>query len=476
MTRLRLPPLASSLSARLLWLTVLFVMLIEVLIYAPSAARFRQTWLEDRLAAARLAVTALEASGDDAVSVDLANRLLDHVGAHAIVVPGANGTRRGIFREMPPMADLRVDLAGAGPVTLIVDAFDTMLARRNRVLWVRGVDPTAPDVPIELVIDERPLHEAMVAYSWRILLLSLIISLFTAALVFLSLQWTLVRPLRQIAASMMRFKENPEDVADPPAPSRRNDEIGLVRRELAEMEHAVRQALHQRSRLAALGEAVTRINHDLRNILTTASLVSDRLADSDDPDVRRAAPTLIAAIDRAVQLCARTLDFARDGGPILQRGTVPLAALVDDVAQVVGAQVVDTTGGHPFVVVNAVPETLTVDGDRDLLFRVLANLAHNARGAGAGRLTVGATAADGEVRIEVADDGPGMPPKAVANLFRPFSGAGRAGGTGLGLAIARELMRAHRGDVQLVRTDAGGTVFVLTLPDSPARVVARAAE
>lgn len=65
--------------------------------------------------------------------------------------------------------------------------------------------------------------------------------------------------------------------------------------------------------------------------------------------------------------------------------------------------------------------------------------------------------------IEVCDNGPGLPPRAVENLFRPFAGSARAGGTGLGLAIARELMRAHGGDMELQRTGADGTVFPLRL-------------
>ncbi len=73
----------------------------------------------------------------------------------------------------------------------------------------------------------------------------------------------------------------------------------------------------QRARLAALGTAVTKINHDLRNILATARLVTDGLTASAAPEVRRIPPRLIDAIDRAVALCTRTLDFSREGAPPL---------------------------------------------------------------------------------------------------------------------------------------------------------------
>ena len=92
------------------------------------------------------------------------------------------------------------------------------------------------------------------------------------------------------------------------------------------MQETVRQALRQKERLAALGTAVAKINHDLRNILSTARLVSDGLADSAAPEVRRVTPRLVAAIDRAVALCAPDLDLhprgrAAAAAPPLRAGT-----------------------------------------------------------------------------------------------------------------------------------------------------------
>ncbi|BBK29585.1 signal transduction histidine kinase [Stella humosa] len=450
----------TGLSSRLLVMTVFFVMLVEVFVYAPSVARFRVDWLEQRVSAAQLTVIALEATPDASVTVELANRLLDQVGAHAIVVPPtATSVRRGIFRDMPPAMDVSLDLRDPGFFTLISDAFGTLIHGGERVLWVKANAPSLVGGRVDLLIDEAPLRRAMIAFSWRILGLSLLISFLTAALIFVTLRWMIVRPLREIARSMIRFKENPEDASRSEAPSARSDEIGLVRRELAAMEATVRQALRQRARLAALGEAVTRINHDLRNILTTVSLLSDRLSGSDDPDVRRVSPTLMAAIDRAVQLCQRTLDFAREGGPLLKRSRFALAALVEELKPILSAP-----NGREFTLENAVDPALEIEADRDLIFRVLSNLGHNAAAAGAARVTVTATVEGGQTMISVTDDGPGLPPKAIANLFQPFAGAGRSGGTGLGLAIARELMRAHGGDATLVRSDASGTVFRLRLP------------
>lgn len=453
----------TGLSSRLLLMTVGFVMLVEVLVYAPSVARFRIEWLEQRVAAAQLTIIALEAAPEETVTTELANRLLGQVGAHAIVVPpNKSGIRRGVFRDMPPTADVSLDIRSIGPLPPIWDAFGTLVHSQDRVLWVKANAPNLPGGRIDLLIDEAPLRRAMIAFSWRILALSLLISFMTAALIFVSLRWMIVRPLRGIARSMVRFKENPEDVSRVEPPSRRSDEIGVVHRELAAMEETVRQSLRQRARLAALGEAVTRINHDLRNILTTVSLLSDRLSASDDPEVRRVSPTLMAAIDRAVQLCQRTLDFARDGGPLLKRSRFALADLVEEMKPVISAP-----NGREFRIDNRVAPEIAIEADRDLIFRVLSNLGHNAAAAGASRVVVTAASEGSDLTVEVSDDGPGLPPKAMANLFQPFAGAGRSGGTGLGLAIARELMRAHGGDVVLARSDAGGTAFRLRLPASP---------
>src|SRR5262249_27530617 len=156
--------------------------------------------------------------------------------------------------------------------------------------------PKQSQVTVEVLLDEAPLRLEMVAYSWRILGLSLVISFATATLVFLALQWLMVRPLRRLIENVMAFRDAPEDPARAIGPSRRRDELGVAQNELAQMEESVRAALHQQARLAALGTAIAKISHDLRNILATARLVSDRLADSTDPKVQRMAPTLLGTI------------------------------------------------------------------------------------------------------------------------------------------------------------------------------------
>ena len=191
---------------------------------------------------------------------------------------------------------------------------------------------------------------------------------------------------------------------------------------------------------------MTKINHDLRNMLASAQLLSDRVAASEDPEVRRATPILFGAIDRAVALCARVLEYARAGAPNLRPSTFPLGELVADA----GISVAPVTMNCEFVWENAVPAGLRITADRDQLFRVLVNLGRNALEAGSTRVKVAAEPYDGWIGIIVGDNGQGLPASARERLFRPFSGSLKAGGSGLGLAIARELMHAHGGEISLL--------------------------
>lgn len=457
--RPRLPSGLTGLSARLLVLTIGFVMLSEVLIYAPSIARFRQDWLEDRIAAAHLATLALEVTPDNMVSEQLKSELLQHAAVMAVVIAKPGEVRRVLAPDMPPEADAAYDMRSANFLTLIKDAMMALVETRPRVLRVIDVSPKDPDVVVEVLVDDRPLHAAMHDFSRRILALSLIISFLTAALVYLTLQWLMVRPLRRLTENMIAFRESPEHPDTIVAPSARQDELGIAQRELAHMEEKLRAALHQKARLAALGGAVARINHDLRNILAAARLMSDRLAGSSDPKVQKAAPALLGSIDRAVSLCEQTLGYAREELPPLHRTRFALATLVDEVGEVVSL----LTGGRA-VWDSRVARELDVVADREQLFRALVNLARNGAEAGAHTIRIGAEATAEQVRIEVADDGPGLPPKVRERLFEPFAGSAKPGGSGLGLAIAAELVRAHGGELRLAASDRDGTRFELILP------------
>ncbi|WP_207480289.1 sensor histidine kinase [Arenibaculum pallidiluteum] len=460
------PPLpARSLSAKLLLLTIAFVMLAEVLIFLPSIARFRVGWLEERLAAGHLAALTVQAAPGNMVTKELQMQLLAIAGARMVdlQLPGDRVLMLGetsgetAAREEPRLVDLRT----AGAVRLIADAVLVLVSQPERsLIRVVGQSPKDSRATVTLTLDEAPLATALLDFSGRILLLSIVISLITASLVFLSLNALLVRPMRRITASLVAFREAPDDPAATPVPSGRSDEVGTAERELASMQEAVRTALRQQARLAALGTAVTKINHDLRNILATAAIVSERLAISEDPEVRRVTPRLMRALDQAAELCEQTLAYTRDGAVPLSLSPVDLAEL----AREVGTELLPREEPDRSWEVAAPPGTV-LPADRGQLHRALLNLGRNAFQAGAHRVAVGIRpGVDGRTVLTVEDDGPGLPPRARENLFTPFAGSARKGGVGLGLAIAREILRAHGGELRLVASGAGGTVFALELP------------
>ncbi|MCP4329887.1 MAG: HAMP domain-containing histidine kinase [Alphaproteobacteria bacterium] len=458
----RLPPAIKSLSARLLVLTIFFVMLSELFIYAPSVARYRKVYLEERVADAHLATLTLEATPDHMLGPELEAEVLRQAKARQIALSQPGEPKRILMMSGAPKPDLSIDLGQQSFMSFLMDGFETLFQSGNRVLMVTGSSPHDASTTIEVLIDETPMRLEMYDYSERILQLSVIISLFTASLVYLSLQLLMVYPMRRMTESIVRFRDDPENPNTTVEPTRRADEIGVVVGVLADMQSSIRRSLKERARLAALGSAVARINHDLRNILSPAQLLSDRLVGSEDPEVKRIAPRLVSAIDRAVDLSVQTLNFATDSGPQLDRTRFQLRPLADEV----GGAFEAADGDQALQWRNNIDAGLEAVADRDQIYRVLANLAHNAREAGATCVTFDADVDDAELRLEVGDNGPGLSDQAKKNLFQPFSGSTRPGGTGLGLAISDELVRAHGGELQLVSSGPDGARFRIILPRS----------
>ncbi|MBF9234497.1 sensor histidine kinase [Microvirga alba] len=458
-----------GLSARLLLLTVLFVMIAEVLIYVPSIANFRRTWLSDRLAAAQVAALVLDAAPEERLSEELEMRLLNGVGAKAIALRA--GGRRSLLAtgEMPTEVGKSIDLRSARWVDLVGDAFESLFIASDKPIRVVGSGMKVDFV--ELILDPRPLRAAMLEFSRNILLLSLLISAITAGLVYFALQWVIVRPVRRLTGNITAFSENPEDAARVIRPTDRADEIGLAEQALARMENTLADELREKRRLAQLGLAVSKINHELRNILTTAHLLTDRLDRVNDATVQRVAPRLVATLDRAIAFCESTLAYGRATEQLPQRRLFPLAPLVADLAHLT-----DLAPEVGIAFEAQVPRDLMIDADRDQLSRILVNLVRNAVRAlsqvgtpeGQPRIRVKAMREGNEVAILVADNGPGIPERVRADLFTPFRSSTGKGGTGLGLTIAAELVHLHGGTIGLEHTEIG-TCFRLVIPDRQVR-------
>jgi len=465
-------PLTRGLSTKLLLLTMLFVLLAEVLIFLPSIANFRLQWLGERLGTAA-AVSAVLMQGDPMnLPRSAQDDILAAIGAKAIAVRDGGVSRLLVVADMPPQVDEQVDIAETPAPAAIGAALNTLFFGGDRL--VRAYGPVgASTKEYEIIIPDARLRSAMLVYAGNVAALSLIISLITAGLVFYAINRMMIGPVRRMTRSMLAFSAAPDDPRRVVVPSRRGDELGVAERELAAMQVHLQRMLGEQKRLADLGLAVSKINHDMRNILASAQLMSDRLRDVRDPTVQSLAPRLLRALDRAVAYSEGVLAYGRTQEAAPARRRLRLATLVDEVEGLLG---IDPATGIAFV--NAVDPGFEIDADPEQLFRVLVNLSRNAvqamtaeqERAVVRRLTISAEREGSVGRVLVADTGPGLPKKARENLFAAFRGSARSGGTGLGLAIAQELVRAHGGAIELVETEGTGTVFAVTIPDQPVRI------
>ncbi|MFP7570848.1 sensor histidine kinase [Marivita sp. S2033] len=453
----------NSLSGRFLILTMVFVMLAEVLIFVPSVARFREDFLLNRLERAQIASLALLA--DDMIDSELEDELLLNAGVFNVVLRRDELRQLVLSSPIPGAVSATYDLRDVSSLTLIGDAMHRLLMREPEVIRVIGNPFRDGGLLIEITLETTALRVAMIEYGVRILLLSAVISIVTASLLFLAVRVLLVKPIKGVVGHIQSYAKAPEDARRVIQPSARVTELREAEEALQSLQTQLTQALKQKERMAQLGGAVARVSHDLRNILTSAQLFTDRIEMSKDPVVQRMAPKLVGSIKRAVSLCESTLAFGRAEEPAPTLMLVNLAELVGDVLDSERLAI----GEFDLSLSEDVPGTLMVRADSEQLFRVLSNLVRNARqaivGSGVpGEINIAASASDDAWCIDVTDTGPGLPNKAKEHLFQPFQGGARKGGSGLGLAIAEELIRGHGGTLELLRTDATGTAFRIRLP------------
>ncbi|MFK7878082.1 MAG: sensor histidine kinase [Paracoccaceae bacterium] len=453
----------NTLSGRFLILTVIFVMLAEVFIFVPSVARFREDYLLARLERAQIASLALEA--DDMISSELEYELLKNAGVYNVVLRRDEIRQLILSSVVPGRISATYDMRDPPSTELIVDAMLTLWDTQDRIIRVLGNPVQDGGLLIEVTMDAKPLRAAMIEYGINVLILSAIISIVTAGLLFIAVQFFLVRPIKGVVGSMQRYAAAPEDARRIIEPNAGVRELRDAEEALQSMQTQLTNSLKQKERLAQLGGAVAKVSHDLRNILTSAQLFTDRIESSDDPLVKRMAPKLVGSITRAVNLCESTLAFGRVDEPAPVLGRVNLAPIVHEV--------IDSerlaAGEFELSFSEDIPAGMTIRADEEQVFRVISNLVRNARQA------IMATNKPGEIclrgfeddnvwQITVTDTGPGLPMKAKEHLFQPFQGGVRKGGSGLGLVIAADLIRGHGGRLELQRTDDAGTSFAIILP------------
>jgi signal transduction histidine kinase len=445
-------------------LTVIFVMLAEIFIFLPSIARFREDYLLARLERAQIASLALLAT-DGMIDDALEEELLRNAEVLNVVLRRDAVRQLILSTEGMPRIAASFDLRDPSPFELMRDALARLLNPEDEVIRVIGEPVREAGLLIEVTMPTRPLREAMIDYGLRILLLSAVISVFTAVLLFIAVRRLMVTPIKRLVGSMTAYSEAPQDASRIITPQGNVRELRDAEEALHVLQTELTAALKQRERLAKLGEAVAKISHDLRNMLSVATLVADRLELSQDPTVQRIAPKLVSSLNRAINLTEATLAFGRAEEPAPKLDRVALRGLVMDVIE---NDRLDA-GAGPLDYTCDVPADIAVRADPEQLHRVLSNLVRNARQAitatdtsGTIRIT-GADSEDGWV-IEVCDTGPGLPKKAREHLFKPFHGGARKGGSGLGLAICAELVRGHGGQLDLTSTGPQGTIFRITLP------------
>lgn len=452
-----------SLSGRFLFLTIIFVMLAEILIFVPSVARFREDYLLSRLERAQIASLALLA--DDMIDQDLEAELLRNAEVYNVVLRRDEMRQLILSSPMPRPIDATFDMRDAGPGQLIRDAMARLFDSDERVIRVIGAPVREAGLLIEVTMQTTGLRNAMIDYGLNILWLSAVISVITASMLFFAVRGLLVRPIKGVVRYMQSYAAAPEDARRIIQPTAGVTELREAEEALQSLQVELTAALKQKEHLAQLGGAVAKVSHDLRNILTSAQLFTDRIEMSEDPAVKRMAPKLVNSITRAVNLCESTLAFGKAEEPPPKLIHLVLGDVVSDVVESERLAV----GEHDLSFAEDIPSGMTVRADPEQLYRVLANLVRNARQAiiatgKSGEISVSAREEDDGWFITVADTGPGLPPKAREHLFTPFQGGIRKGGSGLGLAISAELVKGHGGTLELRSSDETGTAFEICLP------------
>ncbi len=458
-----------GLSARLLTLTILFVAVAAACALPVALASFEEQWLLDRVRAAELASMAPDVAPDRKVSQQIAAQLLTGAGVSRVAIQ-TDGMRRLVLGgPMLKRAPYVVDLRSQAPASWLTAPFQTLMGGEGRYVRVIASPRFRRGDLVDIVAPDAELKRGLISYLWKLILVAAFVAAVAGVLVYLSLNLFLVRPMQRITNAMERFRADPDDAEARVQLSGRRDEIGRAEVELDLMQADLRVALNSRARLAALGEAVAKINHDLKNMLTSAQIASERLAALKDPKVSQALPRLERALDRAVKLASGVLAYGKTQEAAPEPRPVPLAAAVESAAE--EARLAER--GMTLKCDIAAAEQ--VNADPDQLHRILANLLRNAREAiehdegrkKPGRIAVTLARIDNGSLIRVSDNGPGVPERARERLFQPFATSARPDGAGLGLAIARELAQGHGGDLTLAVTGPGGSTFELRLPGAP---------
>jgi signal transduction histidine kinase len=460
-----------GLAERVLLLTIGFVFITITAYYVTRLANFREAWLRDWFVTAHTAAATFGGTSSDELPEGLARHILGSVDAQSIVIymPG----RRRVLSQPgpPPKVSETYDVDNPPGFAGVLAAIRTLFEGPDRIIKIVGSDPL-DNARIEITLSQRPLYDAMwrVALNYVTLLL-IVASVWTLAL-WAALWQMVIRPVRRLTSNIIAFGEKPQE-GQVIVPSGRNNEIGRAETALAAMQASLASELGQSKRLAELGMAVARINHDLRNMLSAAQLISDRLAAIPDPLAQRLAPRLVATLDRAIQFCQSTLTYGAASEQAPLRRAFDLREVVRQIVETAEA-----AGAGTIRYAIDIPPKFELLADPDHVQRIIENLSRNAAQAlqfqgacrerpAAIRFAAIRTSA-GLALIEVSDTGPGFTPEQMPHIFEPFHISSREGGSGLGLAIAADLVARNGGSITLATSQRDdfycGARFLIALP------------
>ena len=467
-----------SLSTKVLALTIIFILIAEIVVLIPSIAKERGDLLKKRFDAAYLVTAAMEAPDDNPLGQKTAEQLFATAGILGVTV-NVDQTRSLILAPaINPHGGKQIiqsDAHSTSFMAMILDSWGTVFSKGDHLLQVSGAPQVAPEMGIDIIVSERTLRNELRTHSINIFWLSLFISTLAGALVFAALNVLIIKPVLNLTDDMVLFEKNPETIGLIHKPSDRKDELGDAEQSLANMQTRLQELLMESQRLAALGSGISKITHDLRNILASAQLMSDRLAKSDDPRVQKLSPRLISALDRAIALSRDTLTYGGMDASKINKSTIKLAPLIEEVF--------DNAATLGINMHSPVDDDFSIDADRTQIYRCLFNLVKNAAEAivppsdnddadidgvteeiTRGEISIDSFHIDETTHIEITDTGPGLPDYARENVFEPFKGSKKPGGSGLGMAISAEIIRAHGGEICVKRSDETGTVFSIEVP------------
>lgn len=462
-------PIHQRLRTRLIAIIATAVFILEIAIYLPMLANIRKAWLNKHFQGAKTISLVLPSDHNQPLNLKTQKNILDATSTLMIKVCKIDQCHTIAATQTPEAINHIVDLKAYSKWSSIRESLSTLLWGGNQNLLVKGA-LFDPSMHTEALLKDDDLRASMIDFTKYFIFTSLLISLVAAFFIYVILQKLLLKPLRTIYENMLDFVLEPDNPNRIMVPTSRRDELGLAQRRLASIESKVQRDHARQKHLANLGLAVSKINHDMHNILASAQLLSDRLAKVQDPIVQKVSPQLVAAIDRATKYSQSVITYGRNQELPPKRKRFLLHPFIHNVYEhlvIAQREEIDFQ--------NLVPKGIVIDADEDQLHRIITNLIRNAIQTlnetkppqATKSLIIEAERHGKSTFIHIKDNGPGLPLTAKTHLFSPFKGSTHRHGSGLGLAICEELIRAHGGSIHLDESTKIGAHFVLYIPDNP---------